>query len=478
MDTKKFECSGATYSIDQCINGQSPLPFYDSLAQVALKPSLREGTVLCYWKQGLEGLLSQVQSLLKADNRVVKTNPYYWTEYCSEETIVTKVLKSAEAVPAAGESVTVTIAEGSHSQNGKFSKPRAGYRAYIKELKLKGVNILTVTRSVNGAHTIELEPLNGEVLDLTQFSTYTLIVDTLRLYEKGDTDCITKHGVVSNPPLLRKGYVQKKEDGICIHEDEIDGYAYDVEFHVVKGISPLTGKKIDMWCIPQINEQLQAKIMDSRNIDTLINVRDDVKQQGFDGLITTAENQGSFQGSYDPASGISMRQILLSQMRLLRKTQGCTDNLIAHDFGFGVDWAEAFAQLVKESGQNINYQLFGGGGTGNRDFQYYNFGDFTAFNYKWRKFQIDLFDSVRYGGMFTDFSFTMPACQFKDTNGKTVPPVTYTSIEGCEPAKVQNMWVDDTRKRGCRTVDFYVKDAYGMEIHCASKLGILRKKKC
>jgi hypothetical protein len=475
---KTFECSGATFSIDGCISGQDPLPFYDSLAQIALRPSLREGTVLCYWKQNLEGLLAQIQSQLGADNRVVKTNPYYWTEYCSEETITTFVKKSTDAVPAPGAEVTVTIADRSHSQNGKFSKPRAGYRAYIKQLNLQAVNITAVTKSVSGAHTMTLAPINGEVLDLTKYDTYELIVDTLRIYKKGDTECITKSGLISNPPILRQGYVQKYEDGICEHEDAIDGYAFDVEFAVVKGISPITGKAINMWCAPQITEQLQSKVIDGRNINTLINQRDDVRQEGFDGLITVARQQGAFSAGYDPSSGVSLKQILLTMIKLLRKTNGCKDYMLLHDFQFGMDWADAMAELIKATGQGHIYSLFGSGGTGVRDFQYYDFGDFAAFNYHFRKFQIDLFDAIRYGAMLPDFALLLPACKFKDTNGNVVPPVTYTTIENCEPAKVKNMWVDDTRTRGCRTVDFYVKDAYGMEIHCASKLGIFEKKVC
>ena len=471
---KNFECCGATYTIDQCINGQSPLPFYDSLAQIALTPSLRDGTILCYWHQGVEGLFSQLQSLLKADKRTVKTNPYYWTEYCGEETITVNV-KKAGAPSAPGGKVTVVVAESSHSSSGKFSKARSGYRAYIKENKLQGSNITAVNKTVDGQHTIELEALNGEVLDLTKLPYYTLVVDTLRMYKKGDTQCITKHGVVSNPPLLRQGYVQKFEDGICVNEDEIDGYAYDVEFHVVKGISPISGKKIDMWCVPQVNEQLQAMLMDSRNINSLFGIRDDSKQEGFDGLITTAEQQGSFNSTYDPASGISMMQILANQVKLLRKTNGCNEIMILHDFSFGIDWSNAFAQLIKDSGQGCNFKLFG---DSQQNFKWYNFGDFEAYGYKWRKYQIDLFDAQRYGNILTGFAIFMPACSFKDTNGKTVPPVTYVNIEGCEPAKQENMWVDDTRKRGCRTVDFYVKDAYGMEIHCACKLGVLKKRAC
>jgi hypothetical protein len=474
--SQKFECAGSTYSIDQAINGQTPLAFYDSLAQIALRPSLREGTVLCYNKQGLEGLLAQIQALLKADNRVVRTNPYYWTEFCQEETITVSVKKAAGAVPAAGAQVTVQIDDSSHSSNGKFSKPRAGYRAYIKENKLQGANIISVNKTVTGAHTMTLEPINGEVLDLTGLATYTLVVDTLRMYKKGDTDCITKSGLIQNPPILRKGYVQKFEDGIFIHEDEIDGYAYESEFHVVKGLDPITGRAVDMWAIPQVNSMLQAKLIDSININTLIGRRDDVKQEGYDGLITTADAQGMFNAGYDPASGVSFRQILLNMVRTLRKTQGCTDYMLAHDFGFGMDWTEGIASMVKEAGQGTLYALFGNGGAGVRDFQMYGFKDFSAFNYKFRTFQIDMFDSIRYGSLLPNFALMLPACTFKDTNGKVVPPVTYVTIEGSEPAKTKNMWVDDTRKRGCRTVDFYIKHNSGMEIHCASKLGVLRKK--
>src|SRR5580765_5936148 len=102
MNNKTFTCESGTYTIDAAINGQSGLAFYDSLAQIALRPDLRQGTVLCYWKQGIEGLFAQLQSLLKSDNRTVKTNPYFWTEICAEETISVIAKKSTGSVPAAG----------------------------------------------------------------------------------------------------------------------------------------------------------------------------------------------------------------------------------------------------------------------------------------------------------------------------------------------------------------------------------------
>lgn len=479
MNQNTFTCDSGTYTIDQAINGQSGLAFYDPLAQIALNPSLRDGTILCYWKQGLEGLFSQLQSLLKADNRVVKTNPYYWTEYCSEETITVAVKKSPDAVPAAGATVTVDIDSSSHSRGGKFSRPRAGYRAYIKENNRQGVTITDVDKTVAGEHTITLDPLNGEVLDLTKFTTYTLVVDTLKMYTKGDTECLTGSGLVQSPPVLRKGYVQKFEDMISVHEDEIDGYAYENEFHVVKGISPITGKKVDMWCAPQINEQLLSRVIDSKIINTLIGIRDDEQQKGFDGLVTTAEKQGAYNAGYEVGSGISLRQILMNNIRTLRKTNGCTDIMMINDFGFGIDWTEGIAAMVGAANQQYNFSLFGPGGKGNLGaFEWYQFNDFKAFGYQFRSYMMDLFDSRRYGGLLENFSITMPACQFKDTNGKTVPPFTYVNIEGCEPAKQDNFTVDDTRARHCRYVNYGVKTSYGAEIHCASKLGILKRARC
>jgi hypothetical protein len=472
---KKFECAGSTYTIDEAINGQTPLTFYDTLAQVAMRPSLREGTVLCYWQTGIAGLISQIQSLLHPDNRVVKANPYWWTEYCQQETIAVKVKKHAG--PAANQ-ITVTLGEGSHGITGKFSKVRAGYRAYIKELKGQGCNITAVNKATNGAHTVTIKGLNSEILDLTKFSTYTLLVDSLRMYVKGDLNPISKHGLTSNPPILRKGYVQKFEDGINIHEDEIDGYAYDQEFYVVKGLSPLTGKPIDMWYIPQINEQLEAMVMDNININTLFGIRDDAAQQGYDGLITTADQQGSDSTGYDVSAGASLRQILFNKIKALRKLAGCTDQIIAHDFGFNQDWSEAMASMAKEFAQNHIYSLFGSGGEGARNFKYFEFKDFEAYGYYFRSFMIDAFDHLRYGNFLEDFALVLPSCQFRDTNNKVVPPVTYVNIEGSEPAKINNMWVDDARKRGGRTVDFYVKHSSGMEIHCASKLSTMRKRRC
>ena len=185
-----------------------------------------------------------------------------------------------------------------------------------------------------------------------------------------------------------------------------------------------------------------------------------------------------FNRAYDPASGVSLKAHLMNMIKALRKVNGCTEYMLLHDFNYGIDWSDAIAQLVKDSGQALNYSLFGNGGEGARNFQYYQFKDFSAFNYKFRTYQIDLFDAQRYGHFLSNFAMLLPACKFKDTEGKTVPPVTYVNIGAAETAQQGRIWVDSTIERGCRTVNAFVKDSYGLEIHCASKMGVMRKLEC
>lgn len=472
-----FTCSAGTFSIDECLSGQSPLTFYDPLAQIALKPDLRKDTVLCYKDTSIEGLFSQLQAALGADNRTVKTNPFYWTEYCQEAQLTVGVKKAAAASTPGG-TVVLTLMPGSHSVNGKFAGVRPGYRAYIREKQGQAVDIEAVNRSVTGAFTITVRGINNEVVDLTQLDQYTLLIDPLRMYIKNDPNCIVSEGMLLNPPYLRKAFVQKFEKSYCVKEDELDGYAYEVEFHVVKGINPKTGKAVDMFCPTVLMDKLMVDWTDSRLINTLFGQRDDTKQLGFDGVVPTARKSGMYNRFYDPTSGVSLKQILFGMIRNLRKTNGCNEYMLLHDQGFKMDWSDAISQLVAANKQEMIFSLFGNGGGGNMDFSWFEFRNFEAFGYKFATYQIDSFDAWRYGNFLSNFALMMPACKFRDTNGNVVPAITYVRQQGCEPAKQRNAWSYDFREQGCREFKVFLKDEFGLEIHCPSKLGILERAAC
>jgi hypothetical protein len=473
---KRFQSDAGEFSIDDVMQGQSELVWYDPLKQIALQPSLREATILTYKDMDVEGLFAEVNQMLNAGKYMVKTNPHYWTEYSEPTTLVTS-LQKATAVGAAGAEVTVALDISSYSKNGKFSVPKKGYRGSIKEIN-QTVNITSITKTVNGAHTIGLTPINNATLDLTKYSTYTLTTDSLRMYKKGDRNCITGSGIVKNPPIIRKGWIQKWEDMIPIGEDELDGYSYGKEFRLFKGIDPVTGKGIEMWSAVPLLKELEMRLKDSKIYNTMWGERDDVSQTGFNGILPTTETEGSFNRFYDPSDGSSLKAMLWNMIKSLRKIYGCNEYMLLHDAEFGMDWSTAIAQLVKDTEIGKNYQLFGLGGEGQRDITWYQYNAFMAYEFTFTPKKIGVLDSRRYGAKTESYALMMPACRFKDTNGDDVAPVNYTNIYGAESAQQDQTFIDDTRKRGCRDLNCFVKTSYGMEQYGVTKWGSVKKFKC
>lgn len=475
---KRFQSDAGTFSINEVMQGQSQLVWYDPLQQMALQPSLRESAIMTYKESDVEGLFAEVQQILNPGKYLVKSNPHYWPEYSEPTTLVTSIQKS-NAAGSAGAPVTYNLDKSSYSVNGKFSVvvPKAGYRGYIKETQ-QVVNVTTVTKTVAGGHTVALTPTNNEILDLTHLPVYTLICDSLRMYVKGDTNPIQKRGIVKNPPILRKGWIQKFEDGISLGEDELDGYAYDKEFKLFKGIDPVTGEAIEMWSIVPVTKELLMNLKDNKIINSLWGKRDDVTQTGFNGLLPTTETEGMFNRFYDPTDGASLKAMLWNMIKSLRKIYGCTSYLLLHDSDFQMDWGSAIAQLVKESEIGKNYQLFGIGGEGSRNLTWYDYKTFEAYEFTFTPKKIGVYNTRRYGAYTEAYALMTPACRFHDTNGNDVPPVNYVNIEAYEEAWQDKTWVDDTRPRGLRTVDVYTKTSYGMEQYGTTKWGAVKRATC
>lgn len=471
-----FSCDAGTFAIADAIEGQTPLVMYDALKQAALLPSLRSNAngmasiIMPYAEKSPEALFSQMQAAYGSDSRTTKANQFYWLEYDAYDTLSFVVDKSVAAVPSAGAPVTVSFNSLSKSQNGGYIKPTGGYYAWIKELNRQSV-IITV---VNGSSTITLQPINGEVLNLTQYSRYTLIVDPLRKYTTSDSNPITKEGMVLNPPTMYKSYVQRWEKGYSIKQDEITNYIYDRDFKVIKGLNT-RGEAVEYFYLPAVNGTLEANFTDSKSLNTLFGVRDNGNSKGFDGIIPTAEKYGMFNSGYDIYTNVSLKGILFGMIKTLRRINGCSDYMLTHDFNFGMDWTENIGELIKAANQSYRYELFGTGGTGVRDFSYYDFQNFTAFGYKFTPYQLDVFDHRRYANILEYFALMMPLTKFKTNDGQTVPFITYVALEGAEPAKMNNIWMDDARKRGQRTYDVYGETTWGFECHRPTALGILKR---
>lgn len=472
-----FSCEAGTFSISDAIAGQTPLVMYDALKQTSLLPSIRANAngqasiIMPYAEKTPEALFSQMQAAWGAENRTVKANEFYWLEYDAGDTLSFVVDKSLVAVPAGGNPVTVNINALSKSQNGSYTKPLPLFYAWVKENNRQRVLI----SAVGGSSTVTLQPINGEVLNLTQYSRYTIIIDPLRHYTTGDTNDITKDGMVLNPPSMYKSYAQKFEKGFSINQDEIDNYINDRDFKVVKGFNTRM-EPVEYFYLPTIQSQLEAYLTDNKNLNTLFGVRDNGNRKGFDGIVTSTEKYGMFNSGYDIFTNVSLKSILFGMIKTLRRINGCSDYMLSHDFNFGMDWTENIGELIKASNQSYRYELFGPGGQGIRDFSYYEFKNFEAFGYKFTPYMLDIFDARRYANILENFALMTPLTKFKTQFGEQVPWITYVHLEGAEPAKVDNnIWFDDKRKRGGRTYDVYCQTTWGFENHRPTAAGILKR---
>lgn len=471
-----FSCDAGTYSISDAIAGQTPLVMYDSLKQAALLPELRQQrsggnalVIMPYDERTPEALFSQMEAAWGSERRTVKSKEFYTLEYDNYDTLSFVVDKSVVAVPAAGAPVTVNINALSKSTNGNYIKPLATYYAWIKEANRQ----LVIISAVGGTSTVTLQPTNNEVLDLTQYSRYTLIVDPLRRYSYTTAEIVSE-GMVLNPPTMYKAYAQRFEKRLSEHQDEITNYVYDRDFKVLKGLTT-GGMQVEYFYIPALNNQLDTLLKDNKNLNTLFGKRDSPNQIGFDGIVPQAEKYGMFNSGYEIFTNISLKQILWGMMKTLRKVNGCTDYMLAHDFNFGMDWSDSIAGLVKAADQSYRYELFGTGGTGSRNFDYYDFQTFTAFGYKFTPYMLDIFDHRRYAGILEYFALMMPLSRFKDQDGNMVPFVTYCDIMGAEPGKVDNIYSFDFRKQMKRTLDVACETTYGMEVHRPTAMGTIKK---
>lgn len=475
----QFFSEAGTFNIDAVIKGQTPLTFYDPLKQIAYQPEIRRGAdgkiaaVLPYAKTSLWGLSSQLMAKFGGDKKMVKARKFWWAEYDQFQTFSFAVTKSANAVPTGGVGVTVQISRQSLSQNGSFAKPIAGFRAMVKELNQQVVDITLVQQLPNGNFNITLQPINNEVLNLTQRGQYTIIVAAMRNYNLTNTPAqIQGQGMVKNPPALYESYVQKYENRIDVDESEIDNYVYDKDIMIFKGLDP-NGNTIEYFYIPQLSLEIEAWITENRIWRTLFNQRDRLNDQDFDAVVPTIRKYGLFNYAYDQFLGGSFKSLLFSMIKSLRKINGSSDYFMIRDFNFGLDWGEAIAQLVRNYNQNYRYKLFGEGGEGMRDFEYFRFGNFSWNNYNFIDYQMDAFDDYQLGRPLEYFAILMPAKAYTDTDGNRVPILNYVNIGGAEVAKDQQVWMYDFRQQGQRIASVFAKDSFGIEIHKPTQLGML-----
>lgn len=480
----KYFAQGGTFYVDGAsTKNEQALALYDPLRQAAYLPSLRKGEngkasiTMPFQDMGFEGLWSEIQmELTGTASREVGASEFYWAEYLSLESLAFAI--DGDNASAAN-SKTTTISRFAQTRNGAFATPQNGWDAILTGVGSPSgilVTIENVVKNNNGSFSITIKAKNGVNIDLSKKSKYKLVMIPMKPQTKGTDAPISTTGLGYNLPMLQKSWVQKYESGLAVHQDTIDNWIYDRQWQIALGVDS-DGKEVEYVYVPELSKQLTDRIAASRTLRILMDKRDNVKNEGFNGVVPTVEDFGQFNFAYDDLMIGSFKSILFSIVKSIQKVNGSPTNYIQHDFNFHIDYGEAMAAMVKQNSSPINlgYELFGSGGEGERDLTYYEFRNWRWNGYDFISKRVNTFDTQRFGQVLSHFALVLPAKRFQDNNGNTVPIITMCHNVGAEPAKTQYIRVDDARDRGLRTINVYAQDAFGIEFHGATKTGMIYK---
>lgn len=454
-------------TVNQCItNG---VRYQDQLSLINNHPDLRKDVVLAYSyaNSGIDGVIQQLQSTFGLEKRMVDTWEYYWAEICKKP-VQTFNIDPVATVGAAGAAVVTTIS------SSKFV-PRVGRYVYLKELKQQQVKITAATLLPSGKWQVTLQPINGQVLDLTGSSCFTAIMSPMDSVDRCNEDCVSPEGLQQTFPTIRKGYMSKFEKAICRKACHLDGTGDDNKPRFIQPINPRTGERTEYWTNTAINNEILNAWKTNRALEIMFSERDDVAQKKFDGLVKTFEQKGQ-NVDYNKADGASFRAYFMNMVRNLRRTGSNFKNwFLLGDYQFGLTWGESLNSYLANQGCNSPVIMQKNGDTLSWDWmKNLSIGDFNVM-FK----ELDFFSSYDYGLPKEDFAILFPKDAFTNSEGQRVSPINIVGIKGAEEATMNGtVSMDTTKWISCEEVSWVLRDTFGLEIHCACHAGVFHGTNC
>ncbi len=477
-------CKVSTMTAQECAT--QLVPIYDHAAHILMNSDIRKGVVQ---NGGISPFLALQMDLTEKltmgaggkSYRTVETQKYYTQESCCVGDDWTFSIKGNNSQILANEH-TVIVA-GGYAGNGGFSTPIAGRRATISYQDGTSVNtdIISVDVQTNGSHLVTLRALNGKLFSLNSQNTFKVIMGKLKPYVKNDTKCIETHGMVQNGVNLVQGHIQKYEDGLCILEDEVDFYKYSElpmgEQGAIDVYNPAT-QQFERGYNPDtiFRNQLYNNRMQNMTYEMLFGEYNAVTDTGIDGVWTTIQKRGMFKfNKYnlsDPAVLKSILRIIVRQL----KSSGLGKVKEVCIWQDDIASSKTSDSIMKILGFTENYipQATGFNVNGKGELEWYNFtgiknfeGSGISFSFKNLGIQSLNIPHMR------DFCIIQPMVPFKDSMGNSVAPIEITKLKNLDGIN-KSIWMDDSRERGCRKISYFVKDSFGLDIHCAQFMGYIK----
>jgi hypothetical protein len=477
-----MSCKISTLTAAAC--DTQAIPVYDKMGQIILRPDIRREVVKAGQLSPFISIMMDLTQALSQDAsgkayREVTTREYYTQEVNCTSDDWSFFISTVSGAAANTKTATVSSEYGS---DGKYSMPIAGHRATISYNDGTFVNcdITAVSVTTAGAHTVTLKALNGATFALTSQSRYKVVMAKMKTYIKDDSNCIVTHGIAQNAPNLIKGFVQKYESGICIKEDTADHYRYEN--------APLGDFAVPMWdsatntwvesmnVDQMVKGQLYQDRMQNMAYQLMLGEHNAVTKEGVDGVITTAFKRGMFKfPKHNVANPDVLKRILRNIASNLKKSNiNCKTVVIWHDDIAGGKISDAIMKIV---GFDRDYvaQVQGFNLDNNGILDWYQFKGIRNFDGRGIDFMFKNLEIEALGmPHMTDFCYIQPLVPFTDSMGKKVAPVEMVKLASRTGDKLGSIYTDNTMARGCRAINVYAKDSFGVDNHSAQFSGYIK----
>lgn len=393
------------------------------------------------------------------------------------------------ATGAAGATVTLVLAAGSHYLSGTTSLPVEGAPINLPGANFEMGVITDVNRDVNYAHTITISPMTP-----TQVIT---IADNQRLFFGGGAryakagSCPVDETTVPLPGKLQRTQMALIRADWCIEKELNMGYDGVLQF----ALGLVDGKAIECWdaTAAQIKRKamrmtrdqllLVGKHITNTNLTTTVE-----GYEAFEGYIPSVLNGGGINLTFNPASGFNMFQGMRQISRFADANRSCREYLwhVSPEFRRGI--TDSWNETVLGRALGIcSYAAFTRVATGEMP------GDATATYLGYDSFKVDditahikvlpyLADNTGYGIQgysFSNMAMIMPACPIKTVQGKTAPPIEifYPETE-CANGGYQETMVDEWKTTRCMKVTGSMYQQFAAMYHCLEYHGIIRASVC
>lgn len=482
-------CAIQNFTTASCVSGKFPL--YNEFRDYYLKPDIRKEAVIRGDMPSLTALLIDMRRIMMNDGngyRKVRTRKYLQQEICSNN--LQYNFTTLDTAQKTITSDTVLTVAANYSSDGTYSLPNAsttaGFEGRHRATANIGGTVYTiwidaVTKSSANAHTITVDSINGQSIVIPANTRVKWQYDPAIMYEKSSTSCIATEGFAQTAPNIIQGNIQKFEKGLCIYDDEIDNYAFDTVPDKMQVWDSLTNSYVDTWCLPPVKmAQIKNELMYSELYNFLFGEYDANKDLGINGILPTASARGNFNmpiNTMDKSSFLATLKIIAKQYT----RQGIKAAMVFVDQEMAMNIDDMLANTVGYN--NFNLPVFGGNAFGGQ-LDWYNFKgirNIFGLGFDIQFVPLTGWEQLGYDSLYSNWGFVMPVTKFYDSAGNAVSPMEIVKLDYCDGTQFgskngadgMSIWYDDTRERGCRKINFYGKNSFGLDIHCAQNLGIL-----